>query len=732
MHADPALLFGHDPRPGVVAVEHLAGRGQPDRMRLYQRRGADTVTEECPFHPCLHATADLAARYPGPCERTTLAGDAPLNVRVTLPDWAAWQEARRWFAHEAGGAPDAPWFALADPVQQFLVASGITLFKGMTWPELRRLQLDIECLTEPGYDFCNAERAGDRIVAVGLADSTGRREVLHGDDERALLARLVATLRDWDPDVIEGHNVFNFDLPYLTTRAKRHKVRLAIGRDGSVPARRVSRVTFGERTLSYDRVDIAGRHVVDTLFLVHAYDITHRSLDGFGLKAVARHFGVAAPDRTGIDGDAITAVYRADPERLLRYVADDVRETGAISELLAPSYFAQAGMLPFSYQNVCVRGTATKIDALLLRAYYHAGQALPLPAPARPFAGGYTDLFREGVLRNVHHCDVRSLYPSLMLRHQIAPAADRLGVFAALLRRLRDLRVDAKARMQAAADPRERNGLDALQTTFKVLINSFYGYLGFAQGRFSDFDAAERVTAEGRALLQRMIATLRELGADPIEIDTDGIYFVPPPGDAARFRQAFTQALPAGIDVEFDAEYAAMFSYKMKNYALLDAAGELVVKGAALKSRGIEPFQREFMEELLRMKLEGREADIPGLHAAYRAAIQERRWPIRMFAKTETLQDSPATYAAKRDRTDRGRNAAYELALASGREYRAGDQVAYYVAGVRKTVAVCEAARLLSDWRETARDENIAYYTAKLDALYAKFAGGGAQGEFAL
>ena len=41
----------------------------------------------------------------------------------------------------------------------------------------------------------------------------------------------------------------------------------------------------------------------------------------------------------------------------------------------------------------------------------------------------------------------------------------------------------------------EREHFDALQGSFKVLINSFYGYAGFAQGTFNDFDLAEAVTA---------------------------------------------------------------------------------------------------------------------------------------------------------------------------------------------------------------------------------------------
>src|SRR6202030_958045 len=105
---------------------------------------------------------------------------------------------------------------------------------------------------------------------------------------------------------------------------------------------------------------------------------------------------------------------------------------------------------------------------------------------------------------------------------------DQLQIFRHLLTDLRTFRLDAKATMRAEKDPRRQRHLHALQNTFKILINSFYGYLGFAQGHFADFDAAARVTQIGRDLLKKMIEWLNAHGAKVIEVDTDGIYFVPP------------------------------------------------------------------------------------------------------------------------------------------------------------------------------------------------------------
>lgn len=716
-----------------MAVELKPGR-QSDAMLLYRREGAHIRTRLEPFQPFLWLEhRDLLDPRNPPCRLEELSGRHPLKVLAHFDSWKDFQKAATQLRARTGRTvsdPDAPYFLLKDPVQQFLMGTGRTLFQGLRFEDLRRLQVDIETYTAPGFEFSNPERDEDRIIAIALADQTDWTEVLSGVelDEAALIRQFVRLVRERDPDVIEGYNLFKFDLPYLAARARRHRVRLSLGRDGSVPRVHSGRFVVADRTVTYPKAEIYGRHVIDTYFLALIYDASHRSLEDLGLKQVAAHFGVSAPDRVFLEGEKIARTFDREPETVLRYARDDILETRALGDLLLPPYFVQAGLLPFSLQNVAVRGTGAKIDALLLREYLRVRHSIPRPDVPRAFEGGYTDIFVTGVVKNVHHVDVRSLYPSLLLLHGWGPRSDDLGVFRRLLAHLRNVRLEAQRRMQAAENTEERHLLDAMQTTFKVLINSFYGYLGFAPARFSDFDLAERVTAEGRALLKNMLDWLRAHGARPVEMDTDGIYFVPPPfrhpDDAAVFQCDFQSMLPEGIAVDFDGRYVAMFSYKMKNYALLDDHGKILIKGAALKSRGLEPFQRNFLREWLRLKLEERDAEIPELVRRYRRAIENREWPIRLLARTETLQDAPATYAERVRRGARGRHAAYELALKSGRDYRAGDTISYYITGTRRAVTAHEEAKLVSEWDPEHRDENVPYYLAKLDALCKKFDAG--------
>src|SRR4029453_5687610 len=296
-----------------------------------------------------------------------------------------------------------------------------------------------------------------------------------------------------DPDVLEGHNIFRFDLEYLEARARRHRVPLAWGRGGALLRGYASRMQVAERTISYRRYGLAGRHIVDTWMLAQLYDVAARDLDSYGLKDVARHFGVAAPARTYVPPEDIPRVFREDPARLMAYARDDVLETLALSAILSPPCFVQPQALPFDYESVVLRGNATKIDALLLREYLNRGQAIPRAGAGRSVAGGFTAVYQQGVARNVLHVDVTSLYPSLMLTQGITPAADSLGIFGEMLRDLRDFRVTAKRLAREAATEADRRLLGALQQTFKILINSFYGYLGTGFGHWNDFEAANRV-----------------------------------------------------------------------------------------------------------------------------------------------------------------------------------------------------------------------------------------------
>jgi DNA polymerase elongation subunit (family B) len=666
----------------------------------------------------------------GVLEVRKLAGEAYFGWLVSFKTVAECLAAQKVLRQETGFSATqagAPYRVFNDSAQQVLSLLPARLFRGLKFQDLRRLQLDIETRTTPGYDFPNASREGDEIIIVSLRDSTGWECCLSRRDlsEPELLREMMRLVRERDPDVLEGHNLFNFDLPYIQERCKRYKLPLKMGRDNKTVRARSSRFTAGEQTLNYTRFDLYGRQVVDTLHLTRLYDVIHRDLESYSLKAVARYFGVAAPERTYVEGSQISKLFDSDPERLHAYAMDDVRETDAISQVLSPSYFYQTQLVPFSYQNCVARGNATRIDALLVAMYLAAGQSLPVPEAARSFQGGLTDSPECGVFHNVWHADVRSLYPSIIVGNHLSPKNDSLKIYLKLLTKLREFRLAAKDAMRKAPTPEERGHYDALQSTFKILINSFYGYVGFGMGTFNDFDMAETVTSRGREVLTTMLNFLRSCGSTVVEMDTDGLYFVPPKDvtEPKTMEKMIQAELPPGIDVELDATYKAMFAYKSKNYALLEQDDKVSVTGAALKSRGLEPFQRRYIHELITRILQGTPNGPAELYERYARDIEQHALPLADFAKREALSGSPQAYKEKLAAKKTRRSAAYELALKATREYKQGDQVAFYITGTKKSVTVADSARLLSDADPAVRDENTAYYQEKLAKLHQKLTG---------
>src|SRR5437773_1355876 len=489
------LLFGADPTPRIVAIE----LGETGTVKVYRReKDGSTIADVEPFHPLVWADSDVVDLG---IEAEKLRGDLKYGWLITVDSWKELIALRNGLKN-AG----RDFFAFTDPVQHYLTATGRTLFKELPFEQLKRMQLEVLSAAgggDPGADH--------HIRAVALSDNTGWEEWISIDpsnveeSERNALKRLTALVKERDPDVIEGHNLFRFDLPFLVARAKKTKTKLDWGRSGGFLRSRPSRLQIAEKTIDYPKFTIGGRHFVDTFLLAQFYDVGMRSLAGFERADVARHFDLcASEDISTLTGKELQRAYLDDSESFRRRALCGVRETRALSDLLSPSYFIQAQIFPYNYQDVIVRGNATRINALFLREYFRRRHSIPELPMVRAFEGGYTDIFFTGVAREVWHCDIASLYPSVMLQFDCFPATDQLQIFRHLLTDLRTFRLEAKAKMRAEKDPAKQHHLQALQNTFKILLNSFYGYLGFAQGHFADFDAAARVTQIGRDLLKKI------------------------------------------------------------------------------------------------------------------------------------------------------------------------------------------------------------------------------------
>lgn len=570
--------------------------------------------------------------------------------------------------------------------EQYLVATGRNYFRDLSYDQLHRLQFDLETT--------GLFASHDRIFMVSVRHPDGRTEVLEanakGDAAEAdLIRRLIATIREADPDVIENHNLHGFDLPFLYQRARRLGVPLTLGRPGAPGLRRRAArrgIKTDENEERRVRFVAPGRELIDTLDAVRRYDYTVRALPSYGLKSVARQLGLAGPEREIIRGDLIYTVYHTDPERVRRYAVADVEEVAAISRTIGGPAFALSRMVPRRYERLSDAGAATgMIDPLLVRAYLRVGSALPShqEGDGTPHSGAALHLFATGVAHRVVKADVASLYPSLMRTYRIGPARDHLGALLAIVDRLVELRLTSKAAARRAPnESTERHAHEAMSSAMKLVVNSAYGYLaaGGSLTRFADVHAANEVTRRGRETLDLMCRALADRGVTLLEADTDGVYFSVPASwteeDERRTVAEVAQMMPPLVQLELEGRYAAMLSHEPKNYALLGYDGSLLLRGVAFRSSRAEPFGESFLRHALHRLLVG---DVAGVRANYLEtvdALRRREIPTLKVAARVRLTKTPERYLETRENR---RELPYEAMIASGRpRWQVGDKVRVY------------------------------------------------------
>lgn len=726
-------LWGWDPTPGIVSVY-----ADHDGRAVVWRRIAESdalVREDERFRPWLLLDRlDDLQHLGASIHHRELEGPGALRHLVSADDGRALTSAvllgaSRRLGKRIGHLGELGQESVLSlpPEEQYLVATGRTYFRDLAFDHVHRLQFDLETT---GLDARH-----DRIFMISVRYHSGDTEVLEalGDDDAAeaeLIRRLMEHVRVADPDVIENHNLHGFDLPFLDQRSRILGVPLSLGRIGG-PGLRQRAARRGAPSADPDdrrrvRFVAPGRELIDTLDAVRRHDFSTRDLPGHGLKVVAKHLGLAAPDREYIRGDQIYATYRTDPERVRRYATDDVEEVAALSRMLGGAAYALAQMAPRRYERLADAGAATGvIDPLLVRAYLRSGMALPAheASDGTPHSGAALHLFASGVAHRVVKADVASLYPSLMRAYRIGPSRDRLGALLALVDGLVERRLDAKMQARAAAPgSAERRTHEAMSAALKIVVNSAYGYLaaGGELTRFADVHAANEVTRRGREVLALMCRELAARGVTLLEADTDGVYFAVPEtwseADERRVVSDVAALLPPLVQLGLDGRYAAMLSHEPKNYALLGYDGTLLLRGVAFRSSRSEPFGDAFLWHALARLLVG---DVAGVRERYLAtitALRTRALPTREVSSLVRLTKSPDAYLESRAKR---RELPYEALLASGQvTWRVGDRLRVYRKqnGEGGLVASSDDEEEMID----PRDYDADYYVRLLRATYAE------------
>lgn len=304
---------------------------------------------------------------------------------------------------------------------------------------LKYLAFDIECLPIDGsmpvpetspvimvsMSFSPAYKGHDTIVLVAKKVDGAGEDVESFDSESSMLNRFFEIFQEYDADIISGYNINDFDVPYITERVNilsnsGEYVKSSVGRDGRVLSYR----KIGNRTM----VSIPGRVVVDALPLMRA----QYSLKRYTLRNVAKE--LLDKEKLDVAPSEMEEYWRDSGEKLLKFIDYARRDSELAMELflklqLLDKHIAIAQVSGSLLQEVVDGGQTSMVDNLLLREYGKQDRVIP-PKPADELVamrnrgseglkGGEVLEPKRGLLENVVILDYKSLYPTIMMAHNL-------------------------------------------------------------------------------------------------------------------------------------------------------------------------------------------------------------------------------------------------------------------------------------------------------------------------
>lgn len=504
-------------------------------------------------------------------------------------------------------------FRMYNDVEAVMVRHGYSYFKGMAPNDLNVLSFDIE----------TSGLIKDRTSRVFLISNTYRD--LRGNvirrlfcvDDYADQKEMISAWENWvcsmNPNILLGHNIFGFDLPYLEYCSGGLDLFRFSERESEFRKN-------GSQHYTYRNVTFGSTEIVDTMFLAIKSDIGLK-YESYGLKQIIKQEGLERKDRQHYEAGQIGTNWDNLEERakIKAYAEHDADDALALYDLLIPPWFYYAQMVPMPFQNIINTATGRQINNVMLRAYLQDKESVPGPSMASEYEGAIS-IGNPGLYSHVYKVDVASLYPSIIRQNKIySKDKDPKGRFLELVE---SLTIQRLANKQKAKETGERHYKD-LEQSQKLVINSAYGFLGAPGLNFNEPSLAADVTRIGRGYLNKAIGWAELKGFKIVNADTDSISFSSgePLDNYDELVAELNSLFPDLIRWEKDGEYKAVLVVAAKNYVLMPHKGSLIVKGASLKAPYKEPALRAYINETISLILSGRKDELIALYNNYAKKI---------------------------------------------------------------------------------------------------------------
>ena len=167
----------------------------------------------------------------------------------------------------------------------------------------------------------------------------------------------------------------------------------------------------------------------------------------------------------------------------------------------------------------------------------------------------------------IGHSDVASMYPSLLIRHQLGPR--HLGkLFCDIFEEIYDERIEAK-----------RTGQKVKNLFLKIVLNSPTGKMQQEVSWMYDPFNVFRIRINGQLILLMLVDRLLDIGCEIIQVNTDGVVYKAKKALRGRIQEA-TREVEKITKLNFeDDEYEAFYQYAINDYFGVLKGGEIEKKG---------------------------------------------------------------------------------------------------------------------------------------------------------
>lgn len=545
----------------------------------------------------------------------------------------------------------------------------------------------------------------DRVLMVGMLTESGEVTIFTDTNEVILLQKVVRHLNFNQPKVLVGHNIFEFDLPFIIDRCKLHSIPYPFRRADHT-SRITSAVMMG-RAIEFTPIYWRNTDIIDTMQQIAVWDKQAAKLEGYGLKNSVLALKLRDDRRLELDVNQIRECWEnGDLKTIADYLKYDLEDTCLLADFLLPVVYYQMNYVPnLSFQQMATVSPACKVqkihEKLLPISHYEPEDGIEIEIISDEkvhFEGATVELLHPGLHRNVAKIDVASLYPSIMLRYGICSRKDTENRFLGVLDYMRNQRLVLK-------EQGKQGDVSAkfMEKSLKVLINSAYGFMGVGYYTFNDFQAAALVTAYGRKILDLMKLTIEQHGGFPVSTDTDGIYFSSEQPDAIA--AAVAKALPEGIEIELEMKNCGMFAPNIKKtYVLVSADGKVNVKGL-FRKRNRYPLENAFPIEYIRKYFVEGSMAADAYYEETIASIEDRTIDIKLLSISRRIGKAEKT-------------------LVEAGIGQVGDKITYYIAeNLRFHKKSGKALKSLKKYT-TDDDYWISFYVSRLNEIYSQIHSG--------